>query len=85
MLVSLQVSKDSYKGQFRFDKRFLFQPLVKESIALFWNVRSSGRLATVSERLRNCRKTLNGWKKRNNLNVRDRLQKIEVNLEQEYL
>lgn len=83
VLVSLQDSKDSYSGQFRFDKRFLFQPLVKESIANTWNRNHADNTTTVSERLRNCRRTLSRWKKNNNMNARDKFHSLEQELERE--
>lgn len=83
VLVSFQDSQDSYRGQFRFDKRFLFQPLVKVSIASTWNRLSWVKTISVSDRMRDCRRTLSSWKKENNMNARDKFHVLEQDLETE--
>lgn len=64
VMVRLLSSDETYRGSFRFDKRFLDKPNVKEAIAQAWNQDQS-----VSERLRNCRKALSVWKKRKQLEL----------------
>ncbi|XP_019091045.1 PREDICTED: uncharacterized protein LOC109128670 [Camelina sativa] len=84
VLVSLLASKESYRGHFRFDKRFLFKPNVKESITLAWNsslVRQ--REGSVSDKLRCCRTALSKWKKENYINAADKISHLQVALESE--
>ncbi|KAL1214127.1 hypothetical protein V5N11_005686 [Cardamine amara subsp. amara] len=88
VLVSLAASKEAYRGCFRFDKRFLNKPNVKEAITQAWNSTSSrhGRFVTVfnvSDKLRSCRKALSSWKKENSLNSRDRISSLQQQLESE--
>lgn len=58
VLVKLLSSQESYKGCFRFDKRMLHKPLVKESIMKAWNTNHFLEMASVSDKLRLCRKAL---------------------------
>lgn len=85
VLISLIFSKESYRGCFRFDKRFLNKPRVKETIILSWNqpYRFGQNGLSVAERLRACRKALSTWKKENNVNSRDRIVQIQNALELE--
>lgn len=73
VLICLVKSQDSYKGHFKFDRRFLHKSEVKAAVARAWKpgIVSAGFL--VSNRLRACRKALSSWKKKNNMNS---LQKI---------
>lgn len=80
VLVSLNSSKDSYKGCFCFDKRMLDKENVKEAISDAWN---SQLLASVSDKFRNVRKALSKWKKANNLNVLSRINQLQGDLEGE--
>lgn len=83
MLVRLVFSKDPYRGNFRFDKRFLNKPLVKETILTCWNQSSMGGGGDISVRLRNVRKCLSRWKKENNLNSQDKINQLQIALEVE--
>ncbi|CAA7056904.1 unnamed protein product [Microthlaspi erraticum] len=83
VLVSLQDSQEAYRGHFRFDKRLLLQPEVKMSISNSWKRRVSGNLFSVSDRLRDVRKSLSVWKRNNKMNLNDRVQLLEKNLEEE--
>ncbi|KAG7581071.1 Reverse transcriptase domain [Arabidopsis suecica] len=81
VLVSLVSSQASYKGSFRFDKRMLHKPLVKESIVAAWNSATNSLDDGVSTRLRKCRKALSKWKKDNDLNSKVKINAIEEELE----
>lgn len=83
VMIKLVDSQDTYRGQFRFDKRMLNKPLVVEAIAGAWSAHSGFGISNVSERLRSCRKSLSLWKKSNNLNSKDKITLIEQALERE--
>lgn len=83
VLVRLLASNEMYRGQFRFDKRFLNKPRVKETIDMAWKFSQSRQMASVSERLRNCRKALSKWKKANMLNSLENINKLQKELEVE--
>ncbi|KAL1209527.1 hypothetical protein V5N11_020428 [Cardamine amara subsp. amara] len=83
ILVKLAASQDSYKGSFRFDKKFLNKPMVKEAISLAWNCSNHIRGFSVAERLRGCRKALSKWKKENPKNDLTRINQIQDALEAE--
>lgn len=85
MLISLVSSKESYRGCFRFDRRFLNKPLVKEAIISSWNegTRSGQGRWSVADRLRCCRKALSNWKRENNVNSREKIIQLQIALEVE--
>ncbi|KAG2333220.1 hypothetical protein Bca52824_004400 [Brassica carinata] len=56
ILMKLQASQVAYRGQFRFDKKFLFHPGIKKRIIEAWNGSLNGRdNRSVAKRLRDCR------------------------------
>lgn len=79
----LLASTKVYRGHFRFDKRLLNKPRVKETIVVAWNFSQSRQLASVSERLRSCRKALSKWKKSNATNSLERIDSLKKELEEE--
>ncbi|KAG7540714.1 Reverse transcriptase domain [Arabidopsis thaliana x Arabidopsis arenosa] len=81
VLVNLVSSQASYKGSFRFDKRMLHKPLVKEAITIAWNSSVNSADDGVSTRLRKCRKALSKWKKENDLNSKVKITALENDLE----
>lgn len=83
VLISLILSKDYYRGSFRFDRRFFNKPRVKETILASWNIqgRPGQGVVSVAERLRVCRKALSKWKKENNVNSRDKIAQLQIALE----
>lgn len=48
VLVRLMASVETYQGNFRFDRRFLNKPNVKEAILQAWNESQSEVVASVS-------------------------------------
>ncbi|KAL0685251.1 hypothetical protein Bca4012_052099 [Brassica carinata] len=83
VLVKLISSQESYKGSFRFDKRMLHKPLVREAINNAWNSNLQSTNNSVASRLRLCRKALSKWKKENQLNSKDMISKLQADLEDE--
>lgn len=83
VLVNLIASQDSYRGQFRFDSRFLHKPRVEEAILQAWGPSENGFTFPVAKRLRDCRRSLSSWKRENDLNSFDNIRKIELALEGE--
>lgn len=77
VLVKLLASQDTYKGKFRFDSRMLNKPRVRESIETVWNSVNRINGGLVSERIRECRRALNCWKRVNNCNALDRIHQIQ--------
>lgn len=83
VLVRLLASNEKYIGRFRFDKRFLNKPRVKETTDLAWKYFHSRQYASVSERLKNCRKALSKWKKASVTNSLERITNLKKELEDE--
>lgn len=81
VLLRLVDSQDAYKGQFRFDRRFLHKPDVKIAIVQAWKQGVDSSVFLVSQRLRSCRKALSKWKKLNFSNSQDKIHQCEVSLE----
>lgn len=85
ILISLISSKEAYRDNFIFDRRFLNKPLVKKIIIESWNLGKRGRNGSVSgsDRIRAIKKALNKWKKGNNLNFVDKIKQLQIALELE--
>ena len=81
VLIKLMSSQNLYRGQFRFDKRFLHKEEVKAAISSSWNHRRQGIHISVADRLGECRKSLSSWKKNSSLNSHNRIQQLEMALE----
>ena len=62
-------SPQAFKGQFRFDKKFLMQPNVKKKVGIAWASNRNGRSSSVSQRIRSCRNALSRWKEQSVLNA----------------
>ena len=82
VLLNLRSSHVTFKGQFRFDKKFIFLPVVKKKIQESWSANCVGaENRNVSKRLRDCRGVLSRWKKSRVFNARDRIHLLEHRLE----
>ena len=79
VLVKLISSQESFRGSFRFDKRMLHKPFIREAINKAWNTNSQSLNLFVATRLRFCRKALSRWKKDNQFNSKDRISKLRIN------
>lgn len=78
VLIDLQASQAVFKGQFRFDEKFLFQLMVKNKICDVWRAGSFGsQNRSVAKRIRDCRRVLSCWKKKRVFNARDRIHLLE--------
>lgn len=62
--VKLNDAQEAFKGQFRFDRRFLLYPNVKQEILRAWNSGRNNQGVRISDRIRKCRTALSRWKKR---------------------
>jgi len=82
VLVKFQVSQVREAGLFRFDKKFMFQPGVKQKIIEAWRISEVGSVnRSVTKRLRDCRGVLSTWKKERIFNAKDRIHILERRLE----
>ena len=83
VLVKLISSSEPYRGSFRFDARFLHKHGVQEEIKKAWLTNHPLFVTKVSDRLKRCRKALSNWKKKENLNARDKITQLQCALELE--
>ena len=81
--MSLVASQDTYRGQFKFDRRFFHQPNIKKAITLAWNSPHYLADASVSHRIHLCRRTMSKLKKVNSLNSKSRILDLHAKLERE--
>lgn len=79
--LNLSASHDIFKGQFRFDKKFLMQPDVGKEIAVAWTENSNGIGLNVSQKIRKCRNLLSRWKKKKIFNAKDKIHLLQQRLE----
>lgn len=77
VLLSLMDSHEKYRGSFRFDKRMLHRPDVKEAVRHAWSTNCNGLGASVADRIRDCRKALSRWKRSSDLNSKLRISRIQ--------
>ncbi|KAL0754380.1 hypothetical protein Bca101_092048 [Brassica carinata] len=83
VLVKLINASESYRGSFRFDGRFLHKTGVQDEIKKAWLTNHPLFETKVADRLKNCRKALSRWKKKENMNSRDKIKQIQYALEME--
>ena len=83
VLIKLTTSQHSYRESFRFDKHMLHKPLVQEAIHQAWNLNVGKHNDSVATHLRHCRKVLSRWKRENQTNSKERITKLQDELETE--
>lgn len=83
VLVKLISASVPFRGCFRFDGRLLHKEGVRDEIKKAWLTNHPLFEAKVSDILKRCRKSLSKWKKKQNLNSRDKITQIEQALEKE--
>ena len=83
VMVKLFATVEVKRGQFRFDGRFLHKIGVREEIKKAWLTNHPLFEASVSDRLKSCRRALSKWKKKENMNSRVKIKQIQSALEKE--
>lgn len=83
VLIHLIEAQESYRGWFKFDRRFLEVDGVQEHVSNAWGFADGRGNTSVSARLKACRKSLSALKKRANMNSRSRIEQAEIALERE--
>lgn len=74
-------TQESFRGHFRFDKKLLMQPEIKNQIKIAWTSNSNGRNLSVSQRIKRCRSAISCWKKQRVFNAQDKIQLLQKRLE----
>ncbi|XP_013589702.1 PREDICTED: uncharacterized protein LOC106298169 [Brassica oleracea var. oleracea] len=83
VLVCLQKKEKMFKASFTFDKRWLELPNVRNTVKLAWNKAHGGFPASVSQRIRNCRHDLSGWRRSFQTNSKEKILILQEELEVE--
>lgn len=83
VLVNLLSFDEKRKGRFRFDKSLLRIPNIKSVVDKAWIGRRSYSNYKVSDRIKRCRQELCLWKKNFDLNARDKIIRLQGQLEAE--
>lgn len=83
VLVYLVNSFNERRGRFGFDKSLLNLPNVKNTVINAWKGKRDEVPCNVTERVRRCRRALCNWKRNFNLNARDKILKLQEELEAE--
>ncbi|KAF8048172.1 hypothetical protein N665_2630s0003 [Sinapis alba] len=73
VLLRFYASKEPFNGQFRFDKRFLWQPEVLKEIEKAWGGRNKFGPDKVGIKIGRCRAVLSRWKRKRNFNAKDKI------------
>lgn len=79
--LNLGASPDVFKGQFKFDKKFLMQPDTGKQVINAWSEGRNGNMMNVSQKIRNCRNVLSRWKKKKVFNAKDKIHLLQQRLE----
>lgn len=82
ILVKLISNSKPYMTYFRFDERFLHKRC-QRWIKKAWLTNHPLSEAKVYDRLKRCRKALSNWKRKENLNSRDKIKQVQCVLELE--
>lgn len=81
VLLRFYASSESFKGQFRFDKRLFRQPEVLKEIDKAWSGRHREGNDKVVTNIGKCRAVLSRWKKKKNFNAKDKITLLQQRLE----
>lgn len=83
VLVNLVNTCNDRRGRFRFDKSLLNLPNVKTTVINAWKGKRGKVPCNVAERVRRCIRALCNWKRNFNLNARDKILRLQEELEVE--
>ncbi|KAF8088698.1 hypothetical protein N665_0532s0058 [Sinapis alba] len=83
VLVCLKKKKKGFKTPFKFDKRWLSLPNVRNTVRVAWNRELGSRSTSVSQRIKNCRHDLSGWRRNFQTNSKEKILKFQDELERE--
>ena len=72
----------SKRGQFRFDKRWIGQEGLMESIVSGWTGNQDGRVEDFVTKISNCRHEISSWRKENQPYGKDKIQNLQQALEE---
>ncbi|KAF8088679.1 hypothetical protein N665_0532s0042 [Sinapis alba] len=81
VLLRFYASKEPFKDQFRFDKRFLRQPEVLQEIEKAWGGRNKFGPDKVDIKIGKCRVVLSRWKRKRNFNAKDKITLLQQRFE----
>ena len=70
------------KGQFRFDKRWVGQEGLMESISMGWSDHSVGRKDDIVAKISNCRHEIAKWRKNNPPYGKEKINELQIALEE---
>lgn len=83
VMVNTTCEKERKRGEFRFDKRLVGKHKVEETIGATWRRARGAKKLNILESLSEVRKSLGKWKRENDHNSNERLQKLRHELELE--
>ena len=81
VLLSLMDSREKYRGSFRFDRRMLHKPEVRNTILKAWSTNVNRIGVSVIDRIRDCRKELSTWKRSADMNSNLRISRLQVDFD----
>lgn len=83
VMVNLNKQEARRKGRFRFDKSLLSLPNLKERVKSAWFGQRRWNSGRVADRIKSCRSEICIWKKAFNLNAKEKITRIQEELEVE--